>query len=108
MLSPTGLRKAKIKKKTYFTIFGIESFYPSISPDLFNKSIDFSNSIHNISGNNLKIIMNARKTLLFNHEEPWMEKNREEDLEVPMGCRDGAEICKLVGTFISSKISPIM
>ena len=52
--------------------------------------------------------MNARKTLLFHHEEPWMEKNREKEFDVPMGCHDGAEICELVGTFILNKISPIM
>ena len=52
--------------------------------------------------------MNARKTLQFHHEEPWMKKNREEDFDVPVGCHDGAEICELVGTFILNKITPIM
>ena len=52
--------------------------------------------------------MNARKTLLFHHEEPWMKKNREEDFDVPMGCHDGAEICKLVGKLILNKISPVI
>ena len=51
--------------------------------------------------------MNASKTLLFHHEEPWM-KNGGEDFDVPMGCHDGAEVCKLVSTFILNKISPIM
>ena len=36
--------------------------------------------------------LNARKTLLFHHEEPWVKKNREEDFEVSMGCHDGGEI----------------
>ena len=57
------------KRETSFIIFDIESFYPSISPELFNKSIDFAKSIHNISDNDLNII-NARKTLLFHHEKP--------------------------------------
>ena len=52
--------------------------------------------------------MNARKTLLFHHEEPWMKKNGEEDFVVLMGCHDGAEICELAGTFILNKITPIM
>ena len=52
--------------------------------------------------------MNARKTLLFHHEEPWMKKNGGEEFDVPMGCHDGAEICELVGTFILNKISLIM
>ena len=61
-----------------------------------------------MSDNDLNIITNARKTLLFHHEEPWMKKNEEEDFDVPMGCHDGAEIFELVGTFILNKISPIM
>ena len=92
----------------YIIIFDIESFYPSISPELFNKSVDFAKSMHNISDNDLNIIVNARKMLLFHHEEPWMKKNGEEDFDVPIGCHDGAEICELVSTFILNKITPIM
>ena len=92
----------------YIIIFDIESFYPSISLELFNKSVDFAKSMHNISDNDLNIIVNARKMLLFHHEEPWMKKNGEEDFDVPIGCHDGAEICELVSTFILNKITPIM
>ena len=56
----------------------------------------------------MKIIINARNTLLFYHKERWMAKNGEEDFYVPMGCHDGAEICELVGTFILNEIGPIM
>ena len=52
--------------------------------------------------------MNARKTLLFHHEEPWMKMNAKEGFDIPVGCHDGAEICELVGTFILNKINPIM
>ena len=51
--------------------------------------------------------MNAKKTLLFHHGEPWIKKNGEEDFDVPMGCHDGAEICELVDLFILNKISPL-
>ena len=55
------------KGETYFIIFDIdiESFYLSISPELFNKIIDFAKSIQNSSDNDLNIIVKARKTLLF-------------------------------------------
>ena len=56
----------------------------------------------------MNIIINAKKTLLFHHEEPWMKKNEEEYFDVPMGCHDGAEICELVRTFVLNKISLIM
>ena len=101
-------KRIENKGETSFIIFDIESFYPSISPELFNKSIDFAKSIHNISDNDLNKIMNARKTLLFHHEEPWMKKNGEEDFDVLMGCHDGAETCELVSTFILNKVSSIM
>ena len=101
-------KKSENKGETSFIMFDIESFYPSVSLDLINKNIDFAKSIHNLSNNDLKIIMSARKTLLFHHEEPWMKKNREEDFEVPMECHDGAEICEFFGRFILSKISPIL
>ena len=52
--------------------------------------------------------MNARKTLLLRHEEPWMKKNEEDDFDVPMGCHNGVEIYEVVGTFILKKINPTM
>ena len=42
------------KGETSFIIFDIESFYPSISPKLFNNSTDFAKSIQNISDNERK------------------------------------------------------
>ena len=56
------------KGETSCIIFDIGSFYPSISPELSNKSIDFAKSIHSISDNDLNIIMNTRKTLLFHQK----------------------------------------
>ena len=49
------------KGETSFIIFGIEIFYPSISPEIFNKGIDFLKSMQNVSDNDLNIIMNTKK-----------------------------------------------
>ena len=46
--------------------------------------------------------------LLFHYEELWTKKNVEEDVDIPIGCNDGAEFYELAGTFIINKISPIM
>ena len=59
------------KRKTSFIIFDIESFYPSISLNLFEKTIQYAKSICNITEKDLSIIMQARKTLLFHKNEPW-------------------------------------
>ena len=38
--------------------------------------------------------------LLFHENTPWVKKEGNEDFDIPMGCFDGAEVCKLVGTYI--------
>ena len=49
--------------------------------------------------------MQARKTLLFNNNEPWVKKSGNKDFDNPMGCFNGAEASEIVGTYILSKIS---
>ena len=62
----------------------------------------------NQSDDDLSIIMQARKTLLFQGATPWMKKSGDEDFDVPLSGFDGAEICELVGTYIQSKLTNIM
>ena len=86
----------------------MENSYPSISSNLFKESIEFARQLIQIYDNDLSIIMQARKTLLFEGAAPWFKKSGDEDFDVPMGCFDGAEICELVGTDIQSKLTNIM
>ena len=46
----------------------------------------------------LAMIMQARKTLLFQNTESWVKKSGTEDFDVPIGCYDCAEVCELVGS----------
>ena len=87
------------KRNTSFFVFDIESFYPLISLELLEDAINFAKTICNISEQDLAIIMQARRTLLFNNGEPWVKKVGNEEFDVPMGCFDGAEICDLVGIY---------
>ena len=96
------------KKECKFVNLDIENFYPSISEDLLNKSIQYAQTHINISASDLEIIMQSRKTLLFHNNQPWVKKNGNEDFDVPMGCNDGAEICELVGIFVLNKLSEIV
>ena len=82
-----------------FVVFDIENFYPSISFDLFNDAITFANEICPISDDELTIIMQARKSLLFNDKQPWIKKSGQEDFNVPMGYFDGVEVSEIVGIF---------
>ena len=96
------------KNKTTFFQFDIESFYPSISPQLFNKALNFARIIVDISDSDYKIIMQSRKTLLFNNEEPWVKKHGDEEFDVPVGCFDGAEVCDLVGIYSLNLLKTII
>ena len=87
------------KRNASFFVFDIESFYPLISLNLLEDAINFAKTVCNTSGQNIAIIMQARRTLLFSNGEPWVKKVGNEEFEVPMGCFDGAEICELVGIY---------
>ena len=53
-----------------------------------------------------KIIYHSRKSLLFDKGNTWMKKGRD-IFNVAMGTYDGADVCELVGTFLSEKINEI-
>ena len=50
------------------------------------------------------IIKHARKSLLYDNNEPWM-KNDIGLFDITMGAFNGAEVYKLVGTFLLYKLS---
>ena len=49
--------------------------------------------------------MHARKSLLFDYEEPWVKNGDSPMFDVAMGSCDGAEICELVGLFILHRLN---
>ena len=61
------------KKQPSFVNFDVENFYPSISEKLLIDAINFAKSSANITEQDLSIIMQSRKTLLFQNSEPWGE-----------------------------------
>ena len=96
------------KRKCTFIQFDIESFYPSISMELFNKALQFASQHVTITDDYKKVIMHARRTLLFSGEVPWTKKSNANDFDVPMGSYDGAEVGELVGTFLLSEIVDVI
>ena len=50
------------------------------------------------------IIKHARKSLLYDNNEPWM-KNDTGLFDITMGAFNGAEVYELVGTFLLYKLS---
>ena len=62
------------KRNATFVVFDIESFYPSITSELFHKAIRFASEKCEITEDDMNIIMQSRKTLLFHENEPWAKK----------------------------------
>ena len=56
----------------------------------------------------LGFIMRSRKTLLLWKNSASVKKEGNEDFDIPTGCYDGAEICKLVGIYIQNKLCKLM
>ena len=102
------LKNIRNKNNASFIVFDIESFYPSISPKLFHKAINFVKTIRDIPDKDISIIMQSRRTLLFNNKEPWLKKSGNEEFDVPMGCFYGAEVCELVGVYILHLLRTVM
>lgn len=96
------------KRRCTFLQYDIEQFYPSISAELFEKAITFAKQYIDIPDTHLRIIRQARHTLLFHQGDPWMKRNGDEDFDVPMGSYDGAEVCELIGIFMLSQISQVV
>ena len=92
------------KNQQKFVVFDIENFYPSISEDLLKKAINFASKRVGVSTKEKEIIFQARKSLLFNKEQPWMKKVGG-TFDVTMGAYDGAEVCELIGSFILHQLA---
>ena len=92
-------RNIQEKDRHTFTSFDIVEFYPSITLSLLKKAIAFAKKLTQVSKQDIKIIMHARKSLLFDKGTPWKKNDSDELFDVTMGSYDGAEICELVGLY---------
>ena len=93
------------KNHSSFINFDVENFYPSISLKLFTDTINYAKNIIDINDQELAIIMQSRKTLLFQNGESWVKKLCDQDFDVSMGCFDTAEVCDTTGLFLLHQLS---
>ena len=63
------VKKIRNKNNASFIVFDIESFYPSISRKLFHEAVDFVKTSPHIPDKDISIIIQSRRTLLFNNKE---------------------------------------
>ena len=53
--------------------------------ELLYKYIQFPKEATSISDEDLDIIMQSRKTLLFHNQEPWVKREGDKDFDAMMG-----------------------
>ena len=54
---------------------GITEFYPTITEQILDDSINFAKQHTGVTDENLRIIKYYRKSLLFNNNESWKKRN---------------------------------
>lgn len=93
------------KSTRSFISFDVVDFYPSISEELLKQALTFATQYDEITENEKHIIIQAKKSLLFNGNSTWCKKTSNSLFDVTMGSFDGAETCELVGSYLLSKLT---
>ena len=93
----------KNKSNLKFIIFDICNFYPSITPELLTKALEWASKFVNISKEEKEAIMEARKCFLFSEGKPWAKKMNS-NFDVTMGAWDGSECCELVVLYLLEQL----
>ena len=81
-------------------------FCPSISEELLLKSINFAKKYTSISDDEIKVILQSRKSFLFDKKQPW-NKTTNPCFDVGMGSFDGAECCGIDSLYLLSCLKPL-
>ena len=93
-----------LEKQTYsFFKFDVVDFYPSISEELVIRSLKFAGKYTNVPNEDLSLIKNACKSVLYEQGNLWRKKranNISSLFDVAQGSFMGAELCELVGLFL--------
>ena len=87
------------KKRKRFIQFDLESFYPSITPELLEKALEWAENHVVITPEEKNIIKQSKKSFLFTGNTPWIKKG-DVNFDVGMGAFDGAETCDLIGLYM--------
>lgn len=60
--------------------FEFERYYPSITEELLSKVVRFAKNVLGIPHDDISIIMQWRKTLIFNEQMSWVKKDGNKSL----------------------------
>ena len=101
-------KKIKCKGRKHFIKFDIEAFYPSITRKALLQAVDFAKRLTDISKDEVDIITNSCKTVLYYDGSIWIKNDNPDTFDIPMGSLHGAEICELIGLYILDKMKNIV
>ena len=87
-----------------FICLDVVDFYPTISEDLLTKALSFASEYDEITEEEKDIIIQGKRSMLFNDNESWCKKSADSQFDVTMGSFDGTETCELVGSYLLSKL----
>ena len=96
----------KNKKNLSFFVFDVINYYPSITLELLMKALAWAKQFVDISDEEIEIIVETKKSILFMNGEFWTKKG-DNNFDVAQGGFDSAEICDLVGLFLLSEIEKL-
>ena len=94
------------KQRNSFIQYDVVDFYASITEGLLHNSLDFASNYIYISEEDRRIIMQSKRSFLFDKNVPWSKKG-ESNFNVGMGSFDGAETCELVGLFMLHQLKQL-
>ena len=80
--------------------YDIKDFYPSIKESLLHEAIQFAKEHVAITRKDVEVISHAWKSVLYNDGEPWLKKEGG-SFDITIGANDGAEVCELIGIYMS-------
>ena len=94
------------KQSLTFIQFDIVEFYPNITETLLKKALEYAKKNVNVTEDEIKIILETKKAILFSDGIPWTKKGNKK-FDVTMGSWDGAEVADLVGLFLLSQLKDL-
>ena len=90
------------KMNKSFIQIDIVDYYPSVSEELFEQTLQFAEQFTTINNDDKNILRNARKSILFYKQQTWEKQTGLFD--ITMGAYDGAQITDLVGLMLLQKL----
>ena len=96
-------KQVKDKARKTFINFDICNFYPSITPQLLSKALEWAKTMVDIAEDDWNTIMKSKKSFLYANGQIWVKKGGV-NFDIAQGAYDGAESCEIVGLYLQNQL----